>query len=172
MQISPDLVQWNEVCKRAESGTLQDDLYEIEDDENWADNQCTWINDSFIQYCQIGEAIDCLVPNLNWCQRRKYQNSLSLIFNEACKMPRELGDALDQEYFVASISPETIKTLITNFEKIDTNYLLSKFENLIDSNLQKDIGEPKENFLGYIEQWISLLKEANAKNMGILIHVG
>lgn len=37
MQISPDLVKWDVVTVKADKGTLLDDLYEIEEDVDWAE---------------------------------------------------------------------------------------------------------------------------------------
>ncbi|MET0027615.1 MAG: hypothetical protein ABW101_08250 [Candidatus Thiodiazotropha sp.] len=172
MQISPDLVQWDVVTKKAAAGTLEHDLYEIRADDEWADNECTWFNDSFIHYCQVGDAVDFLVPKLKGVLKDNCERSLALILNETCNMPRELGDALNNEYFVSSISPEQISSLIVVFENVDMNELLSEYQRIIPDDLQSDIGEPKENFIGYIEQWINLLKEARAKNMGLFVHVG
>lgn len=172
MQISPDLVKWNIVREKATAGTLEDDLLEIDEGDDWADNQCSWANDSFMHYCHIGEAVDLLVPNLEGELRFACEKSLSWLFNETGDMPKELGDALDPEYFVASISPATIEQLIADFKKVDRSTLLNEYVRHIGKDLQDNIGEPKHNFIGYIEQWVNALGEARAKGMGLIVHVG
>lgn len=172
MQISPYLVKWDVVAKKAETGTLEEDLDEIGEGEDWADNQCDWLNDSFMHCCQVGEALDLLVPKLDDDLRKQCERSLSLIFNECSAMPKELGDALDPEYFVGSISPKTINTILEHFTTIDKNDLLLQYERHISEALRNTIGDSKENFVRYLEQWESLFIEAKNRNMGLLVHVG
>ncbi len=157
MEININIVDWNEAEKRAKAGTLEDDLFDIEGGEDWIDVSKKWLNESYFDYCTIGESIDRHKNVLSKENLATCDQSISLFLNETSVMPRELGDALDEEYYVGAISPQTMKEIIYYCSKIDTKTLTDVF------------GQEAQQ---YIEEWINVFNEALSRNRGLFVHVG
>lgn len=157
MEITVDLVDWTAVKDKADKGTLQDELLDIEGGEDWVTASKKWTNESFSTYCNFGVTFETAIPNLNGQDKTACENSLFHLLNETADMPKEMGDALDPEYYVGAISPETITKILSTYSEISIDNL--------EASLTTDVME-------YIKEWIQVLEEAASLKRDLIIQVG
>jgi len=175
MQDTGYIVDWPEVVKRWKAGTLEETFSDaLENGESWIED-LDFYTDSHALYCAIIEAYDEFGGALPAAVRKKSDQFMNRLISddEHCM---DLGD--EGELFAISISPESAIQFAALGESIDFKGFKKAFDAECSDETKDILGgdDPDqafdENFLPYIEMWLSALKRAANEKKGILIAMG
>jgi hypothetical protein len=175
MQDTGYLVDWPQVVKRWNAGTLEDTFSEaLENGEAWIE-ALDFYTDSHQLYLAMIQAYEELHEGLPATVRKRadqFMNPL-ITYDGYCM---DLGD--EGEMFALSISPESAAKFARLGAGINFNSFKKPFEDDCSDDTKDILGgdDPdnafEENFLPYIEMWLSALQRAAQEKKGILISWG
>ena len=175
MQDTGYLVDWPEVAKRWKAGTLDDTFSDaLENGEDWIED-LDFYTDSHQLYLGMVQAYEELreaLPATVRKQADQFMNPL-ITYDGYCQ---DLGD--ESEIFALSISPESAAKFARLGASIDFKSFKKAFDDKCSDDTKDILGEDdpdqafEENFLPYIDMWLSALKRAAEEKKGILIAWG
>ena len=175
MQISADLVDWDEVSQRSAAGTLGDDLIEedpaLEAAVESAYDSC-WRSDSANEYLAVAEALQAMLPHTSESNRALCSASLARLVNPDMAQWQELPQELDPENWMLALSPATAREVASKFNAIDYSEFEALFEAHCPASERDMLSDYEADFLSYVIQWKTLFDTASEQGKGVLVHIG
>jgi len=174
MQLSVELIEWQEAVARNIASTLHDDLAEINDGvepSTWVRSPEAWPSDSANQYTAVQVA--CVDIGKQLEDDSCFRDSIGVIFSSD-GLPFELDNPM--ECWFMAMSPDTIRNVARNFNSVNFNSMAEPFRQHCSSDtpfkLFDQDSDFEDDFFSYLIQWKQAIDESAARNWGLLAHCG
>lgn len=174
MQVTLDIVDWNELVKFGTPKAFLDYFHEEDDDSDWLVScyDLGWDSDSFLQYNEVAAAIEGILDRVPPGDRRQVEVGLLPLISQGKQVDEfKMGPASEGCWWI-SASPETTRSIHENLSRLD----LQRLGQLVQEVRPPDAGELPDHvdtdFIPFIEQHRRVVAAAVKRGYGLLGHCG
>ncbi len=174
MQVTLDIVDWNELVKFGTPKAFLDYFYEEEDDPDWLVTcyDLGWDSDSFLQYGEVAWAIEGVLHHLTPTERRQAEAGLLPLISQGKQVDELKMAPASEGCWWISASPATTRSIHENLRGLD----LQRLGQLVQEVRPPDAGELVDHvdtdFIPFIEQHRRVVAAAVKRGYGLLGHCG
>lgn len=175
MQVTLDIVDWNELLKFGTPHAFLKYFYEEEDDPRWivSGRRFRWECDSFLRYGKVAGAVEAVLDRLTPAERQRVEAGFLPIISSQGKQVDEfkMGTASEGCWWI-STSPPITHTIHENLSRLDIRRLGRLVQEVRPPDAGDLVDHVDTDFIPFIEQHRRVVAAAVKRGCGLLGHCG
>ena len=169
MDIYLSLIDWNELERRLEAGTLQEDILESYK-ETWLISPDPWYS-SAIMYNRVAEILEHISGHFDDEHEANAIGGLSFLIDPVQCDAYDVDEQID-ELCVSVLNPTRVSEIAARLRHMPAREKLKQEFDDLPEHLRSGHAARFRDITDYLAQWVRVLAQASSLNFGILIHVG